>query len=77
MTRFGNFLPIWPKVNDLRQTFEGLFSFGEYFEPTLAKKCFGANFNCCKWQNIEKHLASGHTDPRGSEKYLIFPSVCA
>ena len=52
VTRFGEISPpLWPKVNNLRQTFEGLFSVWGF---TLAKKCFWTNIHCCKRQIIEK-----------------------
>ena len=56
VTRFDEILPLWQKVTSRWQNFDCLFLFRQNAEPTLANllHCW-ANFQCCKWPNIEKY----------------------
>ena len=55
-TRFGEFTQLWP----LKKC---AFSIWQNFELILANfVCHWANFNCCKWPNIDQNnLSSGRT----------------
>ena len=48
VTRFGKISPLW-------QIFDSLFLIWQKAEPTLANLLhYWGNFQCYKWQNIEK-----------------------
>ena len=63
VTRFGEIPPLWQIIKNLWPHIQGLFGFGQSFQLTLSQfVCFWANFNCCKWQNIENTIwSSGQT----------------
>ena len=63
---------MWPNLAKFYHFGKFLKVFGNYLRVYLVfvkilnlllqKMWFGANFNCCKWPDIEIIKASGHTD---------------
>ena len=55
VTRFGEIPPLWQNLKTLRQFFEGLFSVGQNFKPTLANLVYYlAILHWSKWPNIKQ-----------------------
>ena len=55
VTRFGEISPLRRNIKQLWQILKAPLSIWKNFEHTLANfLCNWANFQCCKWPNIEK-----------------------
>ena len=55
VTIFGEFLQLWQKFTSLWQIVDSLFLIWQNYESTLSNlRHYWANFQCCKWPNIEK-----------------------
>ena len=60
VTRFSKILPLRQNFKRLWQILKRPLRIWQNVEHTLASSlCYWANFQCCKWPNIEK----GHTGP--------------